>query len=112
MRLNKYLLTEKMTQPKLRSMFKFLPDQIQHKITMDIWHYINTSPGDKVFSGQKSFTDELITRLNLDDFQDWGEELPPNQQKAIEKKLLQAIRKLNLDVQWEWDKKMRAFIKK
>lgn len=112
MDINKYLITEKVSQSKLKSMFKFLPDTMRQKLTMDIWHYVDTSTGEKVVSGQKTFTDELITRLNLDDYQDLIFDMPEKEAKGIEKKLLKAVKSLNLDSQWDYDKKMRAFIKK
>jgi len=108
MKFKEYLTTESksISQQAVFSKFKFLPPEIGKKIAMDVWHYIDTKPGEKVISGHKTFTDELIARLNLDEWAD--EHLAAN----AEKKIISAIKSLNLDKDWEYDPKKKAFIRR
>jgi len=105
----KYLMKESINQVKLRSKFKFLDPELQHKITMDVWHYIDpktVNKGAKVFSKEKTFTDELIKRVNLDSYKEYVSD------KGLITKMRNVIKGLNLDKSWEYDKEQKAFIKK
>ena len=106
--MEKYLITEKLSQTKLRSKFNFLNPEIQHKITMSIWHYMNpqiVNKGSKVYSNEKSFTDEIIKRINLNSYREYISDSQINKIKNI-------IKGLNLDANWEYDDKAKSFIKK
>jgi hypothetical protein len=105
----KYLMKESINQVKLRSKFKFLDPELQHKITMDVWHYIDpkiVNKGAKVFSKEKTFADELIKRVNLDSYKEYVSD------KGLITKMRNVIKGLNLDKSWEYDKEQKAFIKK
>ncbi len=106
---NKYILTEgsKISQMNLRKKFKFLPNEFMNKIVMSLWQYLDpryVSLGDKVFSTEKTMSDEIIKRMNLNSYSEY---LNTKQIKMMEK----AIKSLNWDKNWSYDPKIKAFIK-
>ena len=107
-KIDNYLVTEKMSQMFLRKKFNFLKGIPQDRIVMDLWQYLNPasmSPASVVFSKEKTFTDEMIKRMNLDSYSEYISD------KQMEL-MVKTIKSLNLDRQWDYDSKRKAFVSK
>ena len=107
---NKYLITEgKVSQMSLDKKFRFLDGELRSSVVRSLWQYLDpryTGQG-VIYSKEKSVTDELLKRLNLDSF---IEHLPSGKEDSIITMIKKAYGSLNIDREFTYDKKRGAFI--
>jgi len=97
--------SKKEGQVKIRKdISKFIPTN-ELNLSLSLEKYVDANSGDKMFSKLSNPTDELIKRMNISSYEEYGDV------KKMEKGLRNYLKKIKFDSKWKHNKKEKVFIR-